>query len=981
MSGKRYIFRGDNGWNDLLSVKKDQKITIIPEPFDGAGASIGAPAPLNVPATENATDGWDTQIDVSTNQIVELVAEGKWQGEAKGEWAHTFQFDKATGNNPDTTYDNDVPFEAGPQGQFVSTKGWESTTANSTHATFCSKSEDYTYRVTKVVMTYDMVWGGGSGFYGGQLISLRNDSTEVDSASRTDITSTQSGITLTWEDEDGLSIDEIYVGGYPNQGGMLAGDLMILSLHVEGIGINPFKEWTHTFDFTQERNNTPEVTYGQGDWYARTEFSKTWSTYVSGQGWESKWAEAGSNDYWGKTSIEFEVEGGFVARSIEVTYDKYTNDALPWAGSFSHGDHIKLLDPWFTLIAVGDPIEPANQNGTDFKLEWTGEQYIADQRELVAEIWYRRRFNVDDNNDGSSLIKQITIRGIGYNPFDKTAGGSLVGPEGEPGTSAPGTYKLQNEPKYALLYQVGTGGTWTKVGNSTSFTPSADGRLYLAMNDDDYTDNARSLQVYVEVAGRADGSCDDPDTRIDATKPAAALLYRIPQVSATGIEITSQQVEFTAGADGDLEITRNACDAAHYAVRVMVEAPAEPVNQNQDCGDCDEGVNAAGQPCSDNPIQLKDGTKVQSFTDLVINAPNRPLTFVRRYNQANINNTDYEFMGAGWSHNHRYELTLLTSPDRAEVLLPDGGTLKLTKNGATYEADSGSSAELAASGSEYELTLPNRSKLVFNSSDQLVRREWPNGDTWSYTYTSGDLTKVADDYGNELTFAYYSGETGVNAFKNGQLKTLTDSASRTITLDYVTEKLNGNPVDPDGAGPLEPRALLSTVTDVRGEDWSYDYYGQSSGQTVSALQSFLIKRQSPQVDAGTADGVIDLEELGYTLSGSTLTDINQKRGDGLLETDFAFQPNSVNITEQVFAKGNTNFELVTTHHFANGVYVGALNPFGIMMTQALDGTHYRSTDTLGWQRSDHSDELVGGWSPDDRHHRCGGQPDDLYLRQ
>ncbi len=764
MSGKRYVFRGDNGWNDLLHVKHNQQVTIIPEAIESA------PAPLQVPATEEDANGWDSGIQVSTNQTVKMVAEGKWQGENATEWEHTFQFDTPSGTDPHTTY------------------------------------------------------GDGG-----------------------------------WQPEE--------LPDLPRQASYTANTC------------NGKRGWA-TVPNTYQENNHHDLTIIM-------EFDETFITEVvvnydiSGVG--SPPAATGPNLYTGG-------HGGTRVGGIHV--------------AAANGRNQKLT------LSTG-----VNADTVSMDI-FTG------------------------STRGCGVVNSITIKGKGTNPFDPfnvRVDSNLVGPEGAVGTSAPAGFKLTGAEKYALLYRIGTSGNWTKVGASTTLTPQTSGRLYLAMNDNDYSDNAGHLQVYVDVIGRPSGNCDD---RIDSSKPPSTFLYQLPQVDGTQYEITGQQVTFivpdpSPNPSTALQITRNGCDTSHYAVRVIVDAPDDPANQNQACDDCDDGVNAAGQPCSDNPIQLKDGTKVQSFTDLAINAPNRPLTFTRRYNQAKLNTIILPFMGVGWSHNHHYNLTLIPgTPNKAEITLPDGGTLKLTQTGHLYQADAGSTATFAPSGSHYVLTLPNRSTLTFNNSGQLLRRSWANGDQWTYTYISRNLNTVSDDYGNQLTFAYYSGETGTNAYKNGQLKTITDHTSRTVTLDYLTEKLNGTVVDPDGTGPLQPRPLLAAVTDVRGETWTYDYYGQNAGQSDTNQQSFLTKRQSPQVDAGTADGVINLEELGYTLSGSTITDINQKRGDGLLETDFSFQPT---FTEQVAAKVHA---LKTVHHFANGVYVGAANPLGHVTSQVI-GDDYR----------------------------------------
>ena len=80
-----------------------------------------------------------------------------------------------------------------------------------------------------------------------------------------------------------------------------------------------------------------------------------------------------------------------------------------------------------------------------------------------------------------------------------------------------------------------------------------------------------------------------------------------------------------------------------------------------------------------------------------------------------------------------------------------------------------------------------------------------------------------------------------------------------------------------------------------------------------------------------------LETLTYTLSGTTLTQIVQERGDALLTTQFDFQPNGLNITTETIVGTSVPAKV---YHFANGVYIGASNPAGELPVQVL-GENYR----------------------------------------
>jgi len=377
---------------------------------------------------------------------------------------------------------------------------------------------------------------------------------------------------------------------------------------------------------------------------------------------------------------------------------------------------------------------------------------------------------------------------------------------------------------------------------------------------------------------------------------------------------------------------------------VLVDAPDECVD-----GLCEEGFTYLDRITA-NPIKLRTATKIAEATDFSLSTPAGEMTFTRRYNQDRLNDAQYEHMGLGWSHNHHYGLLLSgTTPNRlAEIPMPSGGVLRLDETGSgVFSAQAGSTAEMRYDGmaDEYILVLQDQTAFVFDGTApyDLKRRTWPGGAAWTYTFVNGLLDNVDDGHGRELRFSYYDGLGGSDAFKNGQLWRVGDHTAadldtgspsgRYIELDYVPESVDGTPIG-------SPRALLSSVSDVRNPlwHWLYDYYGQYSGETNTHQLNFLTQRETPEVDTdgdGSEDGRLTLETLTYTTTMSgAIAQIVQGRGDGLLETEYTFQPSGVNMTAETTA-GRT-----TEHYFANGVYLGPINPIGDMLAQPI-GEDYR----------------------------------------
>jgi len=292
-----------------------------------------------------------------------------------------------------------------------------------------------------------------------------------------------------------------------------------------------------------------------------------------------------------------------------------------------------------------------------------------------------------------------------------------------------------------------------------------------------------------------------------------------------------------------------------------------------------------------NPISLRLGEKRLQATDLSLNSPAAALAFTRAYNQSQQTDPNFDFMGLGWTHNHDVRLTLSgTSPNRtADIYLPNGGVLVLEESGAGhFVADSGSTSVLDynTGTSEYVLTAQDKSQYTFAWNGTTSRFEmesllWPTGETWTYSYDgSSNLTLVEDGYGRELQFTYYSGLSGGSAYKNGQLWRVGDHTAsglsgstpggRYVEFDYTPEK-------DDGVTVSSPKALLASVQDVRGSDWTYDYYGQDSGEDDADLLNAMIARLSPAVDTtgdGSTDGPITLESLDYLYDYVIEVDIN-----------------------------------------------------------------------------------------------------------
>ncbi|MBA3867525.1 MAG: hypothetical protein H0X30_00070 [Anaerolineae bacterium] len=104
-------------------------------------------------------------------------------------------------------------------------------------------------------------------------------------------------------------------------------------------------------------------------------------------------------------------------------------------------------------------------------------------------------------------------------------------------------------------------------------------------------------------------------------------------------------------------------------------------------------------------------------------------------------------------------------------------------------------------------------------------------------------------------------------------------------------------------------------------------YSPSGDAQVRRLQFVT----SAMPGSGNAQVYVD------SVSVSRLKNLQQKRGDAQLVTDFVFAQNDTNLTTETLAGKTAN------HYFANGAYVGPSNPAGELTGQTLD-LNYRASN-------------------------------------
>ena len=388
-----------------------------------------------------------------------------------------------------------------------------------------------------------------------------------------------------------------------------------------------------------------------------------------------------------------------------------------------------------------------------------------------------------------------------------------------------------------------------------------------------------------------------------------------------------------------------------------------PNSNHSNVGGC--GQNYINGHFTRSPINLRTGEKHETVTDLSVQSPAGALSFTRVYRQEKLVDENYSFMGLGWNHTHNINLyeDTLASPKTIVVRSGDSETHFTEISTNFYKADPGSTSIITkdAGTGEYSLTTSDKSVYQFDNDGKLLSHQWPNNETWSYSYTGDFLTEVSDGYGRSLQFSYIDNS---GQYDNGQLWRVGDHTAadldtgspsgRYIEFGYTSEKADGSVV-------VTPGALLVSIKDLRGNIWTYDYYGQHSAEDDTDQLNFLTQVLSPTVDAtgdGSAEGAITLKSLTYATTAGIITDITQELGiqnsdPALQEIQLAFQPSGQNITTETVAGK------VTVHRFAQGVYIGQIDPAGNATHEAVNAS-YRPT----FQQNANGNIVNLNWSSD-----------------
>jgi RHS repeat-associated protein len=327
-----------------------------------------------------------------------------------------------------------------------------------------------------------------------------------------------------------------------------------------------------------------------------------------------------------------------------------------------------------------------------------------------------------------------------------------------------------------------------------------------------------------------------------------------------------------------------------YSLSYIGSGLYTPPSQSLGLGDADGNANALTGLLED-PVNTATGNFVHSELDASLPGIGIPFRFQRSYNSLE---TSKGVLGRGWTFSYNEALLFHPNGD-VTFRAADGAKLEFVKQSlGSFLAAPGVRAQLAVSGSGYQLTSPDQRVHSFDSSGHLTALVDRNGQGLGFSYSSGLLTAISDSVGRTISLGYTGGlltslslpgsrqvSYGYNA--SGQLTGVTDLRGKTWTYTYDSQALLQKETDPRGNQAFK---VLYDATTLRATD-TYDAFNNHSSfaynaATQTATATDPLGKTTTDVYAGNVlqsrtDPLAHSTSYAYDSAGN-LTSLTDPRG-------------------------------------------------------------------------------------------------------
>jgi RHS repeat-associated protein len=216
------------------------------------------------------------------------------------------------------------------------------------------------------------------------------------------------------------------------------------------------------------------------------------------------------------------------------------------------------------------------------------------------------------------------------------------------------------------------------------------------------------------------------------------------------------------------------------------------------------------------PVDNATGNESEEQTDISVGGRGPGLRVVRSYNSlVAAEAKEAGPWGFGWTGPYDASLELNSKEGTATVHQENGSATIFYKSGETYTQGGWNEARLVKESSNYVYTLPDQSKLEFNSEGKLVKETERNGNSNTLTYKEGLLEKVEDGDKRTLTFKY----------KEGLVESVTDPMKHVVSYTYHEKQLASVTIESKVRWEFEYGSphLLTKVIDGRKDATTIKY--------------------------------------------------------------------------------------------------------------------------------------------------------------
>ena len=371
-------------------------------------------------------------------------------------------------------------------------------------------------------------------------------------------------------------------------------------------------------------------------------------------------------------------------------------------------------------------------------------------------------------------------------------------------------------------------------------------------------------------------SCDSAGAECEPIEGATSRTYLLaPQDVGHTIRV-QETASNEAGSGGPAT-----SDATAVVLSESSEGGPSPDEQG---GAPNESEMPTTCPCG-KPVNTASGVFWHTFTDAHVPGLGVPLDFARTYTSSGA--TIAGPLGYGWTDSYAIQLRF-DAKGNPTVVQEDAAVVAFKVKAATYQAVPGVLATLVKNGDgtyTFKRNATNE-QFVFSSAGDLVSEIDRRGYKTQLTYNgAGELTKVTDQAGRSLTFAY----------AGGHLVSIADPLGHTTTFEY------------------DPAGDLVKATDPLGRSWRFTYNAQHLLLTMTDPRGGVAAntydssgRVTKQVDAAGRVLVLSYSGESKTAAGGTTT-VTDARG---IQTQYRYK--SEELVSETLAAGTA--EAATTSY-------------------------------------------------------------------